>query len=136
MQKKLFKKSAADLVFPAKLWDYYWTSLEYVPFYLATYLVLNSAISKCLLDCMQSTVYSFMMTTYYIFSYGEIIQVIRFERFHKMFEVHTYSVKMFSIQVHKHNNSKWSIENYLISKFKSQFCLLLFCSLENGLKLV
>ena len=38
---------------------------------------------------------SFMMTTYYIFSYGEIIQVMRFERFHKMFEVSTYLLSGF-----------------------------------------
>ena len=41
-----------------------------------------------------------MMTTYYIFSYGEIIQVMRFERFRKIpqpFEVNFAGFK--SIQI-------------------------------------
>ena len=56
---------------------------------------------------------SFMMTTYYIFSYGEIIQVMRFERFHKMFEVHTYCPvlnqlceNVLNLGSHEHNKNE------------------------------
>ena len=63
-----------------------------------------------------------MMTTYYIFSYGEIIQVMRFERFHKMFEVHTGDSRLMRISLLRFFKT---ITKIWLMRFYGLFILLL-----------